>query len=90
MENRKNYIEVECCDELQRLLSQEKMLRHCAFQSVDFTRVADAEQRALYATLIERTVRAETIARDARRNAGQKTSEQDALIASLEALKETI
>lgn len=45
MENRKNYIEVECCDELQRLLSQEKMLRHCAFQSVDFTRVADAEQR---------------------------------------------
>lgn len=53
-------------------------------------RMADAEQRALYATLIERTVRAETIARDARRRAGQKTSEQDALIASLEALKETI
>ena len=45
MESRKNYTEVECCDELQRLIAQEKMLRHCAFQSVDFTRVAEAEQR---------------------------------------------
>ena len=45
MESRKNYTEVECCDELQKLIAQEKMLRHCAFQSVDFTRVAEAEQR---------------------------------------------
>ena len=43
--NRKNYIEIECCDELQRLLAQEKMLRHYAFQAVDFTRVAEAAQR---------------------------------------------
>ena len=45
MDSRKNYTEVECCDELQKLIAQEKMLRHCAFQSVDFTRVAEAEQR---------------------------------------------
>ena len=45
MKSRKNYIEIECCDELQRLLAQEKMLRHYAFQSVDFTRVAEAAQR---------------------------------------------
>ena len=45
MKSRKNYIEIECCDELQRLLAQEKMLRHYAFQAVDFTRVAEAAQR---------------------------------------------
>ena len=45
MEIRRNYTEVECCDELQKLIAQEKMLRHCVFQSVDFTRVAEAEQR---------------------------------------------
>ena len=42
--NRKNYIEIECCDELQRLVAEEKMLRHYAFQSVDFTRVAEATE----------------------------------------------
>ena len=42
--NRKNYIEIECCDELQRLVEQKKMLRHYAFQSVDFTRVAEAAE----------------------------------------------
>ena len=42
--NRKNYIEIECCDELQRLVAEEKMLRHYAFQSVDFTRVAEAAE----------------------------------------------
>ena len=45
MKSRRNYIEIESCDELQRLLAQEKMLRHYAFQAVDFTRVAEAAQR---------------------------------------------
>ena len=42
--NRKNYIEIECCDELQRLVAEEKMLRHYAFQAVDFTRVSEATE----------------------------------------------
>ncbi len=42
--NRNNYIEIECCDELQRLVAEEKMLRHYAFQAVDFTRVAEAAE----------------------------------------------
>ena len=50
-------------------------------------RVAHPEQKELYAELIDRTVRAETYARDARRRAGQESPEQDELISSLEALK---
>ena len=53
-------------------------------------RLADAEQRALYITLIHRTIRTETAARDARRGAGQDTAEQDSLIASLTALEKEI
>ena len=48
------------------------------------------EQRETYAELIDRTLRAEIYARDARRKAGQETPEQDALIASLAVLKEQI
>ena len=48
------------------------------------------EQKAIYAELIDRTLRAEIYARDARRKAGQETPEQDALIASLTVLKEQI
>ena len=48
------------------------------------------EQKAIYAELIDRTLRAEIYARDARRKAGQETPEQDALIASLAVLKEQI
>ena len=48
------------------------------------------EQRELYAELIHRTLRTETHARDARRRAGQETSEQDELIASLTTLREEI
>ena len=48
------------------------------------------EQKATYAELIDRTLRAEIYARDARRKAGQETPEQDALIASLAVLKEQI
>ena len=51
-------------------------------------RVSDAEQAELYATLIRRAIRSETVARDARRRAGQDTAEQDELIASLAALAE--
>ena len=48
------------------------------------------EQTEIYIELIDRTLRAEIYARDARRKAGQETLEQDALVASLEALKKTI
>ena len=48
------------------------------------------EQKATYAELIDRTLRTEIYARDARRKAGQETPEQDALIASLTVLKEQI
>ena len=48
------------------------------------------EQRELYAELIHRTLRTETHARDARRRAGQETSEQDELISALTALREEI
>ena len=46
-----------------------------------------AEQRSLYVALIDRTVKTETAARDARRRAGQMTPEADRLIASLTALR---
>lgn len=52
--------------------------------------VADPAQRALYAALIDRTLRTETAVRDARRRAGQRTPEQDLLIASLTALRNEI
>ena len=42
MPNRRNYIEIECCDELRKLVAQGGMLRHYAFQSVDFAKVAEA------------------------------------------------
>ena len=48
------------------------------------------EQKAIYAELIDRTLRTEIYARDARRKAGQETPEQDALIASLTVLKKQI
>lgn len=47
----------------------------------------DAARRALYAALIEKTLRIETAARDARRRAGRRTPEADLLIASLMALQ---
>ena len=46
------------------------------------------EQTEIYTELIDRALRAEIYARDARRGAGQETFEQDELIASLTALKE--
>lgn len=46
-----------------------------------------AEQLALYAALIDKTLKTETAARDARRRAGQMTQEADRLIASLTALR---
>ena len=49
-------------------------------------RADDPEQMALYRALIEKTVKTETAARDARRRAGQPTGEADARIASLGAL----
>ena len=51
-------------------------------------RVGSAEQTEIYAELIDRTLRAEVYARDARRGAGQETPEQDERISSLTALKE--
>ena len=45
------------------------------------------EQKAMYIALIDRTLRTETAARDARRRAGQRTPEQDLLIVSLTALR---
>ena len=53
-------------------------------------RKGSVEQTEIYLELIDRTLRAELYARDARHRAGQETPEQDALIASLEALKKTI
>jgi tRNA (adenine22-N1)-methyltransferase len=50
-------------------------------------RVTDPAQKALYAALIDKTLRTETAARDARRRAGQKTPEQDLLVVSLTALR---
>ena len=55
-----------------------------------FYRATYPEQTELYAELIDRAIRAETHARDARRQAGQETPEQDELIASLTALREEI
>lgn len=53
-------------------------------------RVTSPEQKALYAALIDKTLRTETNARDARRRAGQRTPEQDLLLASLTALRNDI
>jgi len=53
-------------------------------------RLADARQREMYAALIDRTLRTETAARDARRRAGQLTPEADRLIGSLTALRREI
>ena len=53
-------------------------------------RRSDPEQKALYSNLIDKTVRTETAARDARRRAGQRTPEQDLLIVSLTALRNDI
>ncbi len=50
----------------------------------------DADQLALFEALLDKTVRTETAARDARRGAGQDTTEGDALIASLSALRTSI
>ena len=50
-------------------------------------RLASPEQKAMYIALIDRTLRTETKARDARRRAGQRTPEQDLLIVSLTALR---
>ena len=50
-------------------------------------RLVSPEQKALYIALIDRTLRTETAARDARRRAGQRTPEQDLLIVSLTALR---
>ncbi|MBR5124243.1 MAG: SAM-dependent methyltransferase [Clostridia bacterium] len=50
-------------------------------------RLASPEQKAMYIALIDRTLRTETAARDARRRAGQRTPEQDLLIVSLTALR---
>ena len=53
-------------------------------------RVGDPEQKKLYAVLIDKTLKTETAARDARRRAGQMTPEADRLIASLTALRRDI
>lgn len=50
-------------------------------------RRGDAEQKQLYIALIDKTLKTETAARDARRRAGQHTPEADLLIASLTALR---
>ena len=50
-------------------------------------RLADPAQKAMYIALVDRTLRTETKARDARRRAGQRTPEQDLLIVSLTALR---
>ena len=50
-------------------------------------RLASPEQKAMYIALIDRTLRTETKARDARRRAGQRTPEQDLLIVSLTVLR---
>ena len=53
-------------------------------------RVGSAEQTEIYTELIDRALRAEIYARDARRGAGQETPEQDERISSLTALKESL
>lgn len=53
-------------------------------------RVGDPDQKALYLALIEKTLRTETNARDARRQAGQATPEAELLIASLEGMRNDI
>ena len=53
-------------------------------------RLADPEQKGMYAALIDKTLKTETAARDARRRAGQMTPEADRLIASLTALRRDI
>ncbi len=53
-------------------------------------RLSDPEQKILYIALIDKTLRTETNARDARRRAGQMTPEADLLIASLMALRNDI
>ncbi len=53
-------------------------------------RVSNPEQKAMYAALIDRTIRTETTARDARRRAGHRTPEQDLLIVGLAALRSEI
>ncbi len=50
----------------------------------------DADQLALWGVLIDRTLRTVTAARDARRTAEQETSEADALIEGLAALRGTV
>ena len=50
-------------------------------------RLTDRDQRSMYAALIDRTLRTETAARDARRRAGQRTPDQDLLIAELTAMR---
>ncbi len=49
----------------------------------------DDEQKRLYAALIDKTLATESAARNARAGAGQDTTESDALIASLIALRAT-
>lgn len=44
MSNRRNYIEIECCDELRELVAQGGILRRYAFQSVDFSVVEEAAE----------------------------------------------
>jgi hypothetical protein len=44
----------------------------------------------MYAALIDKTLKTETAARDARRRAGQLTPEADLLIASLTALRSRV
>lgn len=53
-------------------------------------RLQDAEQKRLYAALVDKTLKTETAARDARRRAGRTTPEADLLIASLTALRQRI
>jgi len=53
-------------------------------------RLPDAAQRSMYAALIDKTLKTETAARDARRRAGQLTPEADRLIGSLTALRREI
>ncbi len=53
-------------------------------------RLSDQEQRTLYGTLIDKTLAAETAARDARCSAGQDTACADALISALADLRKTV
>ena len=53
-------------------------------------RLADPEQKGYYVALVDKTLKTECAARDARRRAGQRTPEADLLIASLTALRADI